>query len=95
MSVHVCDGHAVVQVRDSGIGIAADSLPYIFDLFVRAETTAVRTRAGLGIGLALVRSIVDSHCGTVSAASAGIGQGVNHRAVEARVDSRLRGSTTF
>jgi two-component system CheB/CheR fusion protein len=75
MSVHVCDGHAVVQVRDSGIGIAADSLPYIFDLFVRAETTAVRTRAGLGIGLALVRSIVDSHCGTVSAASAGIGQG--------------------
>lgn len=75
MSMHVSDGHAVVQVRDSGIGIAADSLPYIFNLFVRADTTAVRTRAGLGIGLALVRSIVNSHGGTVSAASAGIGQG--------------------
>jgi signal transduction histidine kinase len=75
MSMHVSDLHAVVHVRDSGIGIAADSLPYIFELFVRADTMAVRARAGLGIGLALVRSIVDSHGGTVSAASAGIGHG--------------------
>jgi signal transduction histidine kinase len=75
MSMQVCDGHAVVQVRDSGIGIAAESMPYIFDLFVRADTVAVRTRSGTGIGLALVRSILDSHHGTVAAASAGVGQG--------------------
>jgi signal transduction histidine kinase len=75
MSMQVCDEHAVVQVCDSGIGIAAESMPYIFDLFVRAEAVAVQARPGLGIGLALVRSIVDSHDGTVSAASEGIGQG--------------------
>ena len=75
MSAHVCDEHAVVQVRDFGIGIAAGLIPHIFDLFVRANTTAVRTRAGLGIGLALARSIVESHSGTVSAVSGGIGLG--------------------
>jgi signal transduction histidine kinase len=75
MSLQVCDDHAVVEVRDSGIGIAADALPNVFGLFVRADSMEVRTRTGLGIGLALVRSILDAHCGTVSAASAGIGQG--------------------
>jgi two-component system, sensor histidine kinase len=75
MSMQICDGYAVVVVRDSGIGIAPDSMPFIFDLFVRADTNAVRTRSGLGIGLALVRSIMDSHHGTVSAASEGLGQG--------------------
>jgi signal transduction histidine kinase len=75
MSMRVSDGHAVIQVRDSGIGIAADSMPHIFDLFVRADTAAVQTRPGMGIGLALVRSILDSHHGTVSAASEGVGMG--------------------
>jgi signal transduction histidine kinase len=75
LSMQVSDGHAVVHVRDSGIGIAADSMPFIFDLFVRADAAAVRTRSGQGIGLALVRSILDSHHGTVAAASAGVGQG--------------------
>jgi signal transduction histidine kinase len=75
LSMHASEGFAVVQVSDSGIGIAADSLPFIFDLFVRADTQAARTRSGLGIGLALVRSILDSHDGTVSASSEGVGQG--------------------
>lgn len=75
MSVHVYDGHASVQVRDFGIGIAADSMPYIFDLFMRVDAAAVQTQSGLGIGLALVRSIVDSHRGTVWAVSEGTGQG--------------------
>ena len=75
LSLQVCAGCAEVRVRDFGIGIDADSMPHIFELFVRADTTAVRTRSGLGIGLALVRSILDSHHGTVSAASAGLGQG--------------------
>jgi signal transduction histidine kinase len=74
-SMHVSEGNAVVQVRDYGIGIAPDSMPYIFDLFVRAEGAAVRKRSGLGIGLALVRSILDSHHGSVSAMSEGIGLG--------------------
>jgi signal transduction histidine kinase len=75
MTLQLADGHAVVQVQDSGIGIGADSMPFIFDLFVRADSAAVRTRSGLGIGLALVRSILDSHQGTVSASSGGVGQG--------------------
>ena len=75
MSMQVLDGYAVVQVRDSGIGIAAVSMPFIFDLFVRADANAVRTQSGMGIGLALVRSILDSHHGTVTATSAGVGQG--------------------
>ena len=75
MSLHECDGHAVVEVRDSGIGIAADTLPNIFGLFVRADSTEVRTRTGLGVGLALVRSILDAHYGTVSATSSGVGHG--------------------
>ncbi len=69
LTMQVGDGNAVVHVRDYGIGIAADSMPYIFDLFVRAEATAVRKRSGLGIGLALVRFILDSHHGSVSAVS--------------------------
>jgi two-component system CheB/CheR fusion protein len=75
VSMGVCDGHAVVQVRDYGVGIAAASMPFIFGLFVRADSAVVRKRSGLGIGLALVRSILNSHEGTVSAASEGIGQG--------------------
>jgi signal transduction histidine kinase len=75
LSMRESDGYAVVQVRDSGIGIAADSMPFIFDLFVRADTKAARSRSGLGIGLALVRSILDSHQGTVAATSEGVGQG--------------------
>jgi signal transduction histidine kinase len=75
VSMHVSYGHAVVQVRDFGIGISAASMPYIFDLFVRSNATDVRKRPGLGIGLALVRSILESHGGTVSATSEGLGKG--------------------
>jgi len=75
MSMHAMDGQAVVQIRDFGGGIPAAAMPHIFDLFVRADTVAVRSRPGLGIGLALVRSIVESHEGTVSASSQGAGQG--------------------
>lgn len=75
MSMHAVDCQAVVQIRDLGVGIPAAAMPHIFDLFVRADTVAVRSRPGLGIGLALVRSIVESHEGTVSASSQGAGQG--------------------
>jgi signal transduction histidine kinase len=75
LSLDVRDGYAVVNVRDSGIGIAAETLPHIFDLFMQAEPPARQHRPGLGIGLALVRMLVEMHGGSVAAMSAGVGQG--------------------
>jgi signal transduction histidine kinase len=75
LSLQARDGFTLVRIRDSGVGIAANELPHIFDLFVRSDAAAVRSRSGLGIGLALVRTIVDLHGGTVSAASSGLGLG--------------------
>jgi signal transduction histidine kinase len=66
---------AIVRVRDSGIGIAPDVQPHVFDLFVQAGPSSRRADAGLGIGLALVRSLVERHGGRVSVASAGPGHG--------------------
>jgi len=75
LSVEQGEQEATVRIRDTGIGISADVLPQIFDLFVQANPTAGRTNVGLGIGLALVRSLVELHGGRITAASAGLGQG--------------------
>lgn len=69
------DSQVVVRVRDSGVGIESHVLPRIFDLFKQADGAAARSKAGLGIGLALVRNLVELHGGSVTAASAGAGQG--------------------
>ena len=66
---------AEVQVEDDGIGIAPEHLSSIFDLFVQASPTLARTEGGLGVGLTLVRGVVDLHGGRVVAASEGIGRG--------------------
>jgi signal transduction histidine kinase len=66
---------AIVRIRDSGIGMAADVLPHVFDLFVQADPSSRRADAGLGIGLALVRSLVERHGGHVGVESAGLGRG--------------------
>src|SRR5262249_7990717 len=66
---------AVIRVRDTGVGIPADMLPRVFDLFTQVGQTLDRSDGGLGIGLTLVRSLVELHGGTVSAASEGIGHG--------------------
>ncbi len=65
----------VLRVRDSGIGIAPEFLPRMFDLFVQAEHGVGRAQGGLGIGLTLVRRLVEMHGGSVTAHSEGIGKG--------------------
>jgi PAS domain S-box-containing protein len=68
-------GELVLRVRDTGIGIAPEMLPKIFDLFVQAERRLDRSQGGLGIGLTLVRRLVEMHGGTVAAHSDGPGKG--------------------
>ena len=65
----------VLRVRDNGIGISAETLPHVFDLFAQADNSLDRAQGGLGIGLALVRRLVELHGGHVEARSAGCGQG--------------------
>ena len=65
---------AVLHVRDSGVGIAPELMPHIFDLFTQAERSLARSQGGLGIGLSLVKRIVEMHGGKVMASSA-VGQG--------------------
>jgi CheY-like chemotaxis protein len=69
------DGFAVLSVRDTGEGIAAELLPRIFDLFVQQPQPLARSRGGLGLGLALVKRLVELHGGSVAAHSEGPGQG--------------------
>jgi len=64
-----------IRVKDNGIGIPAAVLPHVFDLFTQSEHTLGRSEGGLGIGLSLVKNIVEVHGGTVRAFSAGPGQG--------------------
>lgn len=66
---------AVLSVEDSGFGISPSLLPFIFDMYVQADQTIGRARGGLGIGLALVRRLVELHGGSVTASSGGEGHG--------------------
>jgi PAS domain S-box-containing protein len=66
---------ATVRVSDTGVGMSQALLPTVFDLFVQGDTSLDRSKSGLGIGLALVKKLVESHGGEVHAASAGPGKG--------------------
>jgi two-component system, chemotaxis family, CheB/CheR fusion protein len=65
----------LITVTDNGIGISAEMLPRIFDMFVQAHQAGRRSNDGLGIGLALARGLVALHGGTIEARSAGLGAG--------------------
>jgi len=69
------EAQAVVTVSDNGMGIPADMLPRIFEPFVQGEQSIDRRLGGLGLGLAIVRAILEAHGGTVSASSSGPGRG--------------------
>jgi PAS domain S-box-containing protein len=69
------DDDVLVEVRDNGVGITADLLPHVFDLFVQSERTLDRSQGGLGIGLSVVKRLIGMHGGSVTVASSGPGQG--------------------
>jgi len=75
LSMTASEDEVEIRVRDNGIGMDDRLVPQVFDLFTQGERTPDRAQGGLGIGLALVRSIVQLHGGRVSAHSAGAGQG--------------------
>ena len=75
LSVELEGRQGVIRVRDNGIGIAAEELPRLFDMFAQVDTTLERSRDGLGIGLTLVRTLVEMQGGTVEAHSGGLGLG--------------------
>ena len=68
-------GMVELSIADNGIGISKELIPRLFDLYVQAEQTSTRGTSGLGLGLALVKSLLEAHAGSVSAASEGRGHG--------------------
>jgi signal transduction histidine kinase len=67
--------HAQIQVRDTGIGLAPEFLPFVFDRFRQADPSITRTHAGLGLGLSICKHLVELHGGTIRAESEGLGKG--------------------
>jgi len=85
------DGEAVIKIKDSGIGIPPELLPKIFDMFMQVDRTMTRTHSGLGIGLTLVKRLVEMHGGSVEAWSEGKDKGSEFTIrVPALVDPRSR-----
>jgi CheY-like chemotaxis protein len=75
VAVRTVDGFVQVDVRDSGVGIAPDFVPYVFDRFRQADSSVTRPYGGLGLGLAIARELVELHGGRISVASDGEGRG--------------------
>ncbi len=93
------NSHAEIRIEDSGVGIAPSFLPHVFERFRQADSSTTRRHGGLGLGLSIVKSLVELHNGAVRAESPGEGQGSTFRvtlpivtthADEASLDSRAR-----
>lgn len=84
--LEVSEHAAVVHVRDTGVGIAADMLPQLFDMFAQWSPTLDRAEGGLGIGLNVVKALVELHHGTVEVHSEGVGKGSEFIVSLPRVD---------
>ncbi|WP_322032863.1 ATP-binding protein [Paraburkholderia sp. J76] len=97
---HTTAGHVAVAISDNGAGISAELMPRLFRIFEQGLTTIDRSRGGLGIGLALVKNMVELHGGNVSAESEGAGKGSTFTvtlplATRAQLDSRQASPTAF
>jgi CheY-like chemotaxis protein len=75
ISLKVANGEAIAVIRDNGIGIAAETMPRIWDMFVQVDAASERSNNGLGIGLPLARKLAHLHGGTIDCASEGLGKG--------------------
>ncbi|MEH2014565.1 chemotaxis protein CheB [Nostoc sp.] len=75
ITLEAVDTHAQIQVSDTGIGISADLLPYVFERFRQGNSSSSKATQGLGLGLSIVRHLIELHGGTVQAQSLGDGQG--------------------
>jgi PAS domain S-box-containing protein len=75
LSMLAPDGHVILKIADNGVGISPELQPHIFDLFTQGERSSDRSQGGLGIGLSLVKSLVELHGGTVAVQSGGPGHG--------------------
>jgi signal transduction histidine kinase len=81
LEVKADEAQAYISVTDNGLGLRADMLPRVFDLFTQVDNNLVRSQGGLGIGLALVRELIQMHGGSISATSEGLGHGSTFTAV--------------
>ncbi len=89
-----CDNEVCISVRDNGVGIEPDFLPRVFDRFHQADRISTRAHGGLGLGLAIVRHLVELHGGRVSAESAGKGKGALFTVRLADAQARITKATS-
>jgi CheY-like chemotaxis protein len=92
ITLRTANGSAEVQIGDSGVGIRRDVLPFVFDRFRQADSSPTRKHGGLGLGLAIVRHLVELHGGTVEADSPGEGHGATFT-IRLPIDRRTTAST--
>ncbi|HEX6639877.1 MAG TPA: ATP-binding protein, partial [Thermoanaerobaculia bacterium] len=93
LSVRTAGPRIVIRVRDSGIGIRSDFLPHVFEAFRQAESTSTRVHGGLGLGLSIVRYLVELHGGQITAESEGEGTGATFTVELPRLKTRVAPSS--